>query len=89
VNDYYEDEAETTEAVAVDDRIELLRQFVDMEAKAKHLDREQKRLAEQGHKLHAAMRDVHERLGTMLGFDSRRDDAKQLKAEVEKMRAAR
>ena len=86
---YYDDEpTEASEAVAVDDRLSLMQEFVDLDAKAQHLSRERERMASQSEKLEQRMRQIRNRLGGLLGFTDPMADAKAaLKAEVEQMRA--
>ncbi len=87
MSDYYET-AQTAEAL--DERMVLMQQYVDLDSARKQMDREQKFLAEKSHKLAAEFRQVSERLRNMLGFDDPMAAAKRsLEAEVEQMRAAR
>lgn len=84
---YDEDSYPEPENAAADDRLSLMQEFLDLEAKHKNLDREQKRLAEQSHKIQARMREIRQRLGSMLGFDDPMAAAKRsLDDEVAKLR---
>jgi FtsZ-binding cell division protein ZapB len=79
------------DAVAIDQRLSLLSEFVDLEAKHMHLDREQKKLAEQSHKVQARMREIRGRLGELLGFDDPMAAAKagRVRERLDDMRAER
>lgn len=82
----YDDDEPAT--VAVDDRMLLMQQYVDLDAARKRMDREQKLLAEKSQKLAAEFRQVSERLRNMLGFEDHpmAEAKRSLASEVERLR---
>ncbi len=82
--DGYENDSEPT---AVDDRLALMQQFVDLDTARSHMEREMKTLDEKLTRVHSEQRKVRERIGNALGFDDPMAGAKaSLMTEVEKMR---
>ena len=78
---------EDTDAVAVDDRIMLMQQYVDLDSARKQMDKERKFLEERSQKLAAEFRQVADRLRNVLGFEDPMASAKRsLDAEVAKLR---
>jgi hypothetical protein len=76
-----------TESVAVDDRMVLMQQYVDLDSARKQMDKERKFLEEKSQKLAAEFRQVSERLRNMLGFDDPMAAAKRsLNDEVANLR---
>ena len=80
----YDNEPEST---AVDERMVLMQQYVDLDSARKQMDKERKFLEEKSHKLAAEFRQVSERLRNLLGFDDPMAQAKRsLDDEVAKLR---
>ena len=80
----YEDEPQ---GIAVDERMTLMQQYVDLDSARKQMDKERKFLEEKSQKLAAEFRQVSQRLRNLLGFDDPMAAAKRsLDAEVANLR---
>jgi len=78
---------EDSVAGAVDDRLVLMEQYVDLDNARKQMDKERKHLEERSQKLAAEFRQVAERLRNILGFEDPMAAAKRsLADEVERLR---
>ena len=84
MRDYENNESES---VAVDERMVLMQQYVDLDRARKQMDKERKFLEEKSQKLAAEFRQVTESLRNVLGFDDPMAQAKRsLTEEVERLR---